>query len=259
MFKEKYPIQEQAKDFTMESDGNSAVLFIHGFTGSPHHFRSYAHYFHQHGIYVRAMRLPGHGSHYEDLMEVTYLDWRLAVWREIKSLHKLNKKVFLIGYSFGGNLALDAAMHYPGLVTGIITISTPIFLKKERSLRFLTNFYNKYTNVKVKKKPWNKRPGVDGFDDGAYTHMPIKSALDFFEFIDHFSKPHLDDVKAPILILHSDKDPLVSYKSGQYIYDKVSSKEKELITFNGYKKHTIESDEIKKSAYKKALEFIKKH
>lgn len=258
MFVEKHPIHPDARDFTMEADADRALLFIHGFTGTPYHFKSYAGFFHDKGMYVRAMRLPGHGSHIDDLVDSSYLDWRQAVRNELKELAAKKKKVFIVGYSFGANLALDVAMHYQNLVAGLILLSPPVFLKRERFLRFLTNFYHKFTNIKHRPKPLtflSKKKSIEG---GGYSRISVKGAVEFFDFIDKFTKQHLAYIDTPCLILSTKHDPLVSYKSAEFIYNNINSRDKELVSING-RRHTIKSEDLREKAYEKALEFILKH
>src|SRR3989338_4268300 len=100
MYKERHPVNHNARDYTLEAPGDRALLFVHGFTGSPHFFREYAEFVNKEGVYVRVMRLPGHGTHVEDLAESSYLDWREAVHNELKALAAIGKKVYLLGYSF---------------------------------------------------------------------------------------------------------------------------------------------------------------
>ena len=228
MYKEKYPVHPDAEDFVVPHQSDIAILFVHGFTGTPFHFRRYARFFNEKGIYIRAMRLPGHGTHINDLMDTSYLDWREAVHNELKQLAKIKKKIFLLGYSFGGDLSLDAAMHYPDLLTGVILVSPPIFIKRGIILRNLARLYKFFTNIKSRPRPGAMR-GSNILEGGSYSDIPVKSALEFFEYIDNFIKPNLDKVKIPALILYSDNDPLVSSSSSMFVYKKLGSEDKELI------------------------------
>ena len=42
----------------------------------------------------------------------------------------------------------------------------------------------------------------------------------------------LPEINAPALLIHSTQDHVIDYKSSEYIYDKISSKQKNLITCN---------------------------
>ncbi len=265
MFRERYPINPNAREYTLESEGDRAVLFVHGFTGSPHFFKEYAQFLNKEGVHVRVMRLPGHGSSVKDLAESSYLDWREAVHEELKNLYSIGKRTYLLGYSFGANLSLDAAMHYPTFISGMVLISPAIFIRMEIFLRMLARFYERFTNVKFRPKPGIRRRYKDFYAEikdyestGSYATIPVKSAIEFFNFIDNFTKPHLKNITVPTLILQSDRDPLARSKGAKLVYDKISSKDKNLIMINN-NEHVIISDDTRKQVFKEALKFIKTH
>jgi len=256
-FKEKYPIK--SNDFTLPAPGKRAVLLIHGYTGSPMHFKAFAEYLNKDGIHCRVMRLPGHGGDARDLARTTYLDWREAVHNELKALDKSKTKVYILGYSFGSNLALDAARHYPDLVAGLIAFATPIFLRHHLSLRLLIRFFNRYSKTEVRRKPWVRRKRVAEYEAaGTYAQVPIKSTQEFLSFIDDFTKPHLKDVKVPCLILQAKEDPVVHPKSAAYIFNHLGSRDKKLVMIPG-KEHATVSEAMLRRAYKETLDFIISH
>ena len=46
-----------------KKDAPATVFLIHGYTGTPYDFNNLPHYLHeQHGVRVRVMLLPGHGT-----------------------------------------------------------------------------------------------------------------------------------------------------------------------------------------------------
>ncbi|MBI4122415.1 MAG: alpha/beta fold hydrolase [Parcubacteria group bacterium] len=265
MYKERYPVNPNARDYTLEAEGERAVLFVHGFTGSPHFFREYAQFLNREGMHVRVMRLPGHGTHIADLIESSYLDWREAVHQELKALASLGKKTYLLGYSFGANLVLDAAMHYPQLSSGIILISPAMYIRHAWFLRVIARFYERYTNMQYRPKPGIKRRYKKFYSKiaeyeatGSYSSIPVKSGLEFFHFIDHFTKPHLKDVHAPALVLQSDHDPVARPRGAKFVYDRLGSKDKKLVMIDN-DEHVIISDDTRKQVYQEALKFIKTH
>jgi len=265
MFIEKHPVNPNAEGYTYASEGDTAVLVIHGFTGSPYFFREYARLLSEDGIHVRALRLPGHGTHVEDLEQSTHIDWREAVHRELEDLLDLGKKVFLLGYSFGADLAIDASIKFKNDIEGIILISPAVFIKGDAILRLLARFYDRYTNVRIRPKPgMNLRykkfyTRLKEYEKtGSYLSVPVKSALEFFHFIDTFAKPYLSDVTVPTLILQSDHDPVTQTRSAKYIYDRINSDDKHLIMISN-NEHVIISDDTRKKVYEEVVNFIKNH
>lgn len=259
MFTEKHPIHPNARDYTLPAPGERAVLFIHGFASSPYHFRDYAEFFNKAGVHVRVLRLPGHGSHVSDLAASSHQDWREAVHGELQKLAGGGKQVFILGYSFGANLALDAAWHYPQAISGLVLVSPVIFLRGETWLRLLARFFDRYTKVRFRRKPWVRRRQTKEYQaGGSYTHLPIKSVMEFFYFIDNFTKAQLADIKTPTLILQPEQDPLVPPRSAEHAFAHLGTTDKKLVLLNS-NEHTILSDNIRRQAFEEALDFISKH
>lgn len=259
MFTERYPIHPNACDYTLSAPGERAVLFIHGFASSPYHFRDYAALFNQAGIHVRVLRLPGHGSHVSDLAASSYHDWREAIHNELQILSALKRQVFVLGYSFGANLALDAAWHYPELAAGLVLVSPVVFVRGETWFRFLVRFFDRYTKVQYRRKPWVRRRQIKEYlASGAYVHLPVKSAQEFFYFIDNFTKAQLAEIKTSTLILQPEQDPLVPRRSAEHVFQRLGATDKKLI-FLDSNEHTILSDNVRRQAYEGALNFISRH
>ena len=86
-----------------------AVLFLHGFGGSPHDFGPLLDAMPAHlGVY--APILPGHGTHSPAaLREVRAAQWQEAARNRAMRLSEEYPGVILVGFSLGGLLALDLA------------------------------------------------------------------------------------------------------------------------------------------------------
>jgi alpha-beta hydrolase superfamily lysophospholipase len=89
-----------------------AVLLLHGLTDSPYTVRSLAPIFERRGLHAVAIRLPGHGTAPSGLAFATRHDWRAAVrlGLERATERAAGGPVYLLGYSAGGTLALDAIL-----------------------------------------------------------------------------------------------------------------------------------------------------
>ncbi|HCG56206.1 MULTISPECIES: alpha/beta fold hydrolase [Brevibacterium] len=87
-------------------DSASAVLFLHGITGSPAAWFPIARGLSHHGISVSVPLLPGHGTRWQDLNATTWSDWLDAANAELKTLSRTHSRVVVAGLSMGGALAL---------------------------------------------------------------------------------------------------------------------------------------------------------
>ncbi|MDN5807931.1 MAG: alpha/beta fold hydrolase [Brevibacterium sp.] len=87
-------------------DSASAVLFLHGITGSPAAWFPIARSMNRHGISVSVPLLPGHGTRWQDLNATTWSDWLAAAKAELEALSRTHSRVVVAGLSMGGALAL---------------------------------------------------------------------------------------------------------------------------------------------------------
>ncbi|NWG16982.1 MAG: alpha/beta fold hydrolase [Chloroflexi bacterium] len=101
--------------------GKAAVLFVHGFPGTPAEMRPLAESLHRAGWTAQGILLPGFGNQIETLLERTNEDWLSAVTSALAQLQREHAPVLVVGYSLGGALALQAAARYSP--TGLVVLS----------------------------------------------------------------------------------------------------------------------------------------
>jgi carboxylesterase len=97
----------------LATEGQAAVLLLHGFTGTPRDLAGLADHLHENGFAVSLPRLPGHGTNGMDFMEAGWRDWlRAAVdaWLDLRARCGI---VHVVGHSMGGLLAVLIASHFP--------------------------------------------------------------------------------------------------------------------------------------------------
>ncbi|MDN5547839.1 MAG: alpha/beta fold hydrolase [Rhodococcus sp. (in: high G+C Gram-positive bacteria)] len=87
-------------------DSESAVLFLHGITGSPAAWFPIARALSDHGVSVSVPLLPGHGTRWQDLNATKWSDWLDAAKAELSALSQTHSRVVVAGLSMGGALAL---------------------------------------------------------------------------------------------------------------------------------------------------------
>ena len=97
---------EHAAPFRLDAEGSEAVLLLHGWTGTPAHFRMLGHALHGAGYTVVAPLYPGHGTQVEDMPGTNWRDWVGAATEELFGLHETHARVHLMGLSMGGLITL---------------------------------------------------------------------------------------------------------------------------------------------------------
>ena len=125
----------------IDKNSKFGVLMVHGFTSTPAEFIELSTYFADRGFSVSAPLLAGHGTSPDDLIKTTPQDWTQSVKDAYLELKKKSENIFIIGDSFGSNLALWLAKEFNNEPTGIITLGAPIFLIHHKFIIFRYYLY----------------------------------------------------------------------------------------------------------------------
>lgn len=217
-----------------EFAGRPTVVLLHGLSAN-------------HTTWLAAMRalkemefnslapdLRGHGHSDKTKKKSLY---KFSVFTEdLKQIFEAEKlsNVILVGYSFGGFIALDYTIKYPSGVTSLILISTNhVNPFRYQKINFLTPLAWGALNLLAWLLLWQKRKNYYYFDQSAsrgywdsalkgYTTMPL--AINFWmlaEVANLDFRRQIGQITCPTLIIKSQSDPFVSPKEAQDIIDKI--------------------------------------
>lgn len=121
-------IHPNAASFRLDGVREEAIVLVHGFTGTPAHFRPLATALNEAGYTVIAPRLAGHCTSIDDMGTTGSRDWvhsALVAYGEAAADHA---RVHLAGLSMGGLIAIVLAAQNP--VASVMTINSPILVRK---------------------------------------------------------------------------------------------------------------------------------
>lgn len=240
-------IKKNPNPFEYHSNGKVAVLLIHGFTGSPTEMAPLGEFLYKKGYSVYCPLLAGHGTTEEDMEKTGWKDWVASAEEGLRKLQAKYSKVFVVGFSMGGCIALYLAMKYK--IEGIITISAPIFLTEKKAyLTPILKYFQKY-----KPKPRKPDYGVPIF---SYDKTPIKCVSSLLKLI-FIVKYNLKKVKVPTLIIQGEDDRVVEPKSARYIFEKINPPYKEIKYFPK-RSHMIPVEQGREEVMEKVLEFLQR-
>jgi esterase/lipase len=205
------------------------ILLIHGLLASPAELRDYGYYLSKHGFTVLGIRIKGHGTSPYALRDQSYEKWFQSVQRGFKILKVYCPRLFVIGFSTGGALALKLAADNPGEITGLVAVSVPI---KFVSAAFMLVPLLHNTNALVR---WASsfeglKPFIENMPehpDINFHNVPIRALYELRRLIQHI-EALLPDIETPSLFLYADQDPIVSPQSAETLFDKLGAKEKYL-------------------------------
>jgi carboxylesterase len=204
--------------------GRDAALCLHGLTGTPYEVRPIAEALAARGVRAVGPVLPGHGGAHDALDRTTHTDWIDAVASAHRALRLRHERVFTVGLSLGGLLALCHAADAE--VDAIALIGTPLHLG--------TRLAALLPLVRRIKPYFPKRRGSDIRDPTARARhpgmavMPAASVLELVR-LQSRTRAVLHRVEAPLLVAHGCLDSVVNPSNAQEIAASVSSAERELL------------------------------
>ena len=242
-------IREGAEEFSLGT-GRTGALLIHGFTGSPYSMRGLGEYLAENGLSVRGVRLPGHGTSWEELNLKRTEDWVQAVDAEFLDFAAEHDEVFVVGLSFGGALALDLAVRRPDRVKGVVTLA-PFLLSKD-PLRVAAPLVGRVLS---------SFPGVGndicepGQDERCYDRLPLKAVPHVLKFVARV-RGLLPSLQVPVLTMHGRQDHTAPPDGSELIMEKAASEDKELVWLErSY--HVVTMDYDRQEVFERTLRFIK--
>jgi carboxylesterase len=213
-----------ASPFDLPGRGRAAALCLHGLTGTPYEVRPLAEAIAAAGIRALGPALPGHNETPERLAATSYRDWLEAARSAFHRLRDDSEKVFVVGLSMGGLLALALAEDEP--VDALVTIGTPLVLHQP--------FACLIPLVKYLMPMSPKAQGSDIRDPAArarhpgYRSMPLNSIHEL-QRLQRQVRPRLGQVTAPILVAHGAHDRTASPRDAIEIRDCVASETREYL------------------------------
>lgn len=185
------------------------VVILHGYTGSPDEFRDFAEDLSQRlNAFVTAPLLPGHGTHVNDLLPLSFDDIYHAAREHVKEAHASGKPLIIIGHSFSGYLSLLCAAEFPPAAL-VITVM-PYHLRFPLSLPLMSYVLRLKLlwDKKISEKERQERLGKF-----YYQYMPGKALWLLLEGKQRVEKI-LKVISAPILTIHGYTDSLALPDSG---------------------------------------------
>jgi carboxylesterase len=251
LYKKDRPLLNQP--FAFSGENEKAILLVHGWTSVPYEVRRLGVFLNESGYAVHAPMLRGHGTVPKDLEVIKWTDWLSDLQAEYLEMKKKYQKVYIGGTSIGSNLAVMLAKNNAD-VSGIILMAMPYKIKFEKLICYFAKlhlFFKKY-NKKVYPPTFGVSTTITRLI--SYQAYPVASALETFELV-RISRKCLGNISQPCLILQSTHDHVVSKKSAEKIYAKISSKIKKIRHIEkAY--HTFISDIKNENVFQDILNFL---
>jgi carboxylesterase len=239
----------------INNNAKIGVLMLHGFSSTPNEFKELSVYLSKKGFNVYAPLIAGHGTIPEDLSKTNPQDWLNSAKDAYIKLKKISERVFIVGNSFGSNLAFWLVKELNNEPMGIATLGAPIFLKHHFFVVCRIYSYGLIQTYYQKPPRLYKTDYIDMEDQVTYAAIPTKSIRQFLQFIKKETRVNLGKVTIPALVAHAKIDPVVNPSSATYIYSRLGSQFKKIYWFPS-NFHIMTIDSRRQEIFKKIFEFI---
>jgi carboxylesterase len=241
-----FPVLPGAEPWSSSgSDSRARIgfLLVHGITGSPASLRPLAELLAARGFAVELVRLPGHGTHFRDMMSTRFQDWRAEAARGLQALSARTERVIALGLSMGGTLLLDIASQDPKAVAGCVVINTPV-LDREGILVKLAPFLEHVLPLVPASAAGLTKNDIakPGMDELAYGWVPTKAGNSLVREFPRI-RQQLPNVTCPIVVAYSRADHSVPPENSRAILRMLGSKDiTELVLERSYHVATLDYD-----------------
>jgi carboxylesterase len=265
--------------FFLPGDENLCFL-IHGLTGTPREMSSIGKALNAKGFSVAAPLMEGHNKTISILKRKKWQEIYASLKSEFLKLEPSYKNIFVAGLSFGALLAILLAYEFPKKIRAINCFSPTLFfdgwgtpkLKILLPIVYLTRlkyyFYLKEEypyglkneRLRSRVESFYKESGLFDYSKVhlyGYPSIPV-SCMRQNHLLAKYVTSILNKVHAPIQLLQAKDDDVTSPKNSYFIYDRVSSKDKEVILFeDSY--HIIIADQERDKVAQKSVAFFEKY
>ncbi len=212
-----------------EQANGFGVLLVHGLLASPAELKDYGRYLAKQGYTVLGIRLKGHGTSPYALREQSWEDWYGCVQRGFEILKAYCQKIFIVGFSTGGALALKLGAEQLPEIVGIVAVSVPVkyvnpalmLVPLLQAANTLIEWVSSLEGVKPFVENPTEHPDIN------YHHVPARALYELRQLIAQLDSI-LPKVNLPVLVVYADNDPVVAASSAQILYDSLGSRNKKL-------------------------------
>lgn len=219
--------EAQKASFYHKGTNGKAIFLLHGFTGCLKDTEIFLHYLKDKGYSVISPYIKGYSKNFDNI----YTDpeeWLKEARKWLEAISKEVKEIILVGFSFGGNMAVSLAQEDHKKVKGVVVLETPVFFasKIDLALRVLRPLCSLFGVSRLKKSRIWYRTGYNKTPDST-PFIPIEAVGKIYKFIKNRTKKNLDKIKIPCLIIQAKKSDMIKESSAVYLFKNILSSKKE--------------------------------
>jgi carboxylesterase len=236
-----------AEPFSL-GDGETGVLMIHGFTGSPASMRPIGEWLAANGLRVEGVRLPGHGTSIDDLRDRRWTEWVEEAGSGLDRLRSACSTLVVFAQSMGGTVALHLAATRPGDLDGIVLVNPYVFDARlyaapvgRRLLRDVKGIADDIS--------------IEGVTEGGYARMPLPAIAQMGAML-RVVRGELARIRQPLLVFRSGTDHVIPRSNARRVLRRIGSSRKDLVECPG-SFHVVTLDRDAPPVRERTLAFVR--
>lgn len=228
--------------FELPANKNTAYrgkfLLIHGLNDSAYVWTDIAQVIAAKGFDVRAVLLPGHGSHPRNLLDISYHQWLAAARKHVQLWRVDETPFYLGGFSLGGVITTILALEQPEDIAGLLLVS-PAYHSKLNSLLRWSWLYAWF-------KPWMFGGLIYEDNPIKYNSIAINSGTQYYRTTrylkNHWNGRHLD---MPVLMISTLDDSVVDIEYNRRLFQQnFSSPRNQMLIYSNDKSVIAKPNEV---------------
>ncbi|MDP2913219.1 MAG: alpha/beta fold hydrolase [Candidatus Omnitrophota bacterium] len=249
----------------LKGHNGSAVILIHGLTGTSNEMKSLASFLHRKGYTVICPRLANHGESIWVLKNTKWQEFYETVRNCLLKgeLAGAEGPIFASGLSMGALLALLLAHEFKDRVLGVSCLAPTLFYDGWNTPNskfflplgyrtFLKHFFyfkedppygikNEIIRQRIHRYYNNARlEDTANVEQYGYPYFPVALLHQLQLLVRHLTDK-LPDMRFPVQLIQAKDDDMASVRNSKFIYDRISSETKEMILlYDSY--HVITAD-----------------
>lgn len=248
----------------------SPVLLLHGLTGAPADLQTITRHLRQGGYEVAAPMLPGHGVPEAELLKTGWRDWLACAEAELLRLTADGERAFVGGLSMGAVLALALAIRHPERVEGVLCFAVTLrydgwvipkgswFLRLGAHIPLLNRYrFHEREPFGIKDERLRAKMSElllsGAIADAGLPFMPARSLAQNLDLI-RWTKRRLNQVVAPVFIVHSKHDDITDIRNVEHLAATVRGPVQKLYLEDSY--HLVTLDRERNKVARATLTFL---
>lgn len=201
-------------DILLPGRRETAVLLLHGLTGTPLEMQVLGQRLAQDGHTVHIPLLPGRGTRPDDMDGLCWDDWMEAALHAYDTLARAHRRVVVGGLSAGGTMALDVALQRDPAALLLYAAVLQVSHRGAYLAPYVWRFIRRWPS-----------PPSDMVEPNellrCYDPAPVRAMSELLTGISRV-RPYLGEIGAPALVAHSLRDTFVPLASAEEIASRLA-------------------------------------